>query len=266
MTDNLNQLIKTSHEMIEIAKGMIQSCHLKKNKVYSESRFVVAFFLRRPLEMFESFLILVKENRIIDSAVLLRSLMDMGINLGYIFAKDIEEKEKEIRASKYMIEGNYHQLNLTESNIEEVKKFNKKIEARRDDLKEQINFIKKEMKKKFRVRKWKRLPSLKQRAEMSKYEILNRAYNQSYIDLSSIEHHNILFGQEYVDSENCEPFKEINHLKHFPQFKPSISLFLFRAIFIEILSAFNDAFQLKWGERISEIEKIHEGEYALLKE
>jgi hypothetical protein len=36
--------------MIDIAKSMIQSCYLKRNKVYSESRYVVAFFLRRSVE------------------------------------------------------------------------------------------------------------------------------------------------------------------------------------------------------------------------
>ena len=153
MSDSLDQLIETSNKMIDIAKGMIQSCHLKKNKVYSDSRFVVAFFLRRSLEIFESFLILVKENRIIDSAVLLRSFMDMGINLGFIFAKDIEEREKEIRASKYLLEGNWQQLKLTECIIEELKEININIEARKDELEEQIKFMKDKLKKKFGVKK-----------------------------------------------------------------------------------------------------------------
>lgn len=266
MSDSLDQLIETSNKMIDIAKGMIQSCHLKKNKVYSDSRFVVAFFLRRSLEIFESFLILVKENRIIDSAVLLRSFMDMGINLGFIFAKDIEEREKEIRASKYLLEGNWQQLKLTECIIEELKEININIEARKDELEEQIKFMKDKLKKKFGVKKWKRLPSIRQRAEMSNFEVLKTAYNFAYVDLSSIEHHNVLFGQHYVDSEKCEPIVEINHLEHFPQFKPSVSIVLSRMIFIEILSAFNDAFQLKWEEKLSEMRKVHEGEYALLKE
>ena len=86
MSDNLNKLIETSNRMLEIAKGLAQSCQLKKNKVFSYSRFVASFFLRRAWEMFESFLTLVQENRIIDSAVLLRSFLEMGISLGYIFA------------------------------------------------------------------------------------------------------------------------------------------------------------------------------------
>ena len=104
MSESLNKLIETSLKMIETAKGMLQSCQLKKSKVYSTSRFVVSFFLRRSWEMFESFLILIKENRIIDSAVLLRSLLEMGISLGYIFAKDADETENEIRALTYQLD------------------------------------------------------------------------------------------------------------------------------------------------------------------
>ncbi len=138
MSENLNRLIETSHEMIDVAYGMIQSCHLKKKKVFSESRFVVSFFLRRALEIFESFLILIKENRIIDSAVLLRSLCDMGISLGYIFAKNIDDKEKEIRASKYLLEGNWQQLNLIEKSLEEYREHDSNIEERIDELKREI--------------------------------------------------------------------------------------------------------------------------------
>ena len=112
MSDNLNTLIETSYEMIETTKCMLQSCQLKKKKVYSTSRFVVSFFLRRSWEMFESFLILIKENRIIDSAVLLRSLLEMGISLGYIFAKDVDETENEIRALTYQLDGDRHQLKM----------------------------------------------------------------------------------------------------------------------------------------------------------
>ena len=60
MSDSLSKLIETSYKMIDIAKGMLKSSQLKKNKVRSISRFVVSFFLRRSREMFESFLVLTK--------------------------------------------------------------------------------------------------------------------------------------------------------------------------------------------------------------
>ena len=238
MSESLNKLIETSLKMIDIAKGMLQSCQLKKSKVYSTSRFVVSFFLRRSWEMFESFLILIKENRIIDSAALLRSLLEMGISLGYIFAKDADETENEIRALTYQLDGDRQQLKLTNSNLEGFKEFDSNIEARRDELKEQIKKIEAGLKDKYGKEEWD-LPNIEQRAILSKYDVLKKVYNQSYRDLSNIEHHSILFGQHYVDSKKCEPIEEIKHLEHYSQLKPSVSLFIFRIVFIEILSVFN---------------------------
>jgi hypothetical protein len=84
------------------------------------------------------------------------------------------------------------------------------------------------------------------------------------VGLSSIEHHNILFGQHYVDSNECEPIKEINHLEHSSQLKPAVSLFLFRIIFIEILNVFNQEYQLKWMDKIKELDDIQKKEKSLL--
>ncbi len=265
MSKSLSKLIDTSHKMIDIAKGMLQSCQLKKSKVYSTSRFVVSFFLRRSWEMFESFLSLIKENRIIDSAVLLRSILEMGINLGYIFAKDTDENENEIRALTYQLGGKRQQLKLINSNLEGFKEVDSNIEARRDELNEQIRMIEGVLKDKYGKEKWD-LPTIEQRAILSGSDVLKKAYNQAYRDLSSIDHHNMLFGQHYVDSKECEPIEEINHLKHYPQLKPSVSLFLFRVVFVEILSVFNDEFQLNWDKQVAGIRKLQDEEYPLLKD
>jgi len=265
MSDSLSKLIETSYKMIELAKSMLCSCQLKKGKVYSESRVVVSFFLRRSWEMFESFIILIKEARIIDSAVLLRSLLEMGFNLGYIFAKDLDEKENEIRALIYHLDEDRQQLKLINSNLEGFKEFDRDIEARQDELKEQIRFMEGVLKNKHGKESWS-LPKIEERANLSKSDVLKSAYNQSYRDLSNIEHHSMLFGQHYVDSKECEPIEEINHLEHYSQLKPSVSLFLFRIVFIEILGVFNDVFQLNWGKQLAEIKKLQDEEYALLKD
>src|SRR4030042_2207120 len=265
MSGVLSILIETSYKMIELAKSMIHTCQLKKGKVYSESRFVISFFLRRSLELFESFIILIQEGRIIDSAVLLRSLLEMGFSLGYIFAKDLDEKENEIRAITYHLDGDRQQLRLIEANLEGFKEFDHNIEARRDELKEQIGMMEGVLKDKYGKDDW-RLPTIKERVDLSKSEVLKSAYGQSYRDLSNIEHHSMLFGQQYVDSEECEPIVAINHLKHYSQLKPSVSLFLFRIVFIEILSAFNGAFKLKWETQIAEMRKLQDEEYKLLKD
>lgn len=76
----------------------------------------------------------------------------------------------------------------------------------------------------------------------------------------------MLFGQHYVDSRECEPIVVINHLEHYSQLKPSVSLFLFRIVFIEILSVFNDVFKLNWEKQIAENRILQDEEYILLKD
>lgn len=264
MTENLVKLIETSNKMIDVARGMQLACQRKKMKVYSHSRFVVSFFLRRAWEMFESFLILIKENRIIDSALLLRSLLEMGISLGYIFAADIDEAKNDKRALRYLLDGDKQQLKLINSNLDGFKEFDPNIEKRKDKLKGQIKTMENAFRDKFGDDNWD-LPCIEQRAKLSKSTILQNAYNQSYRDLSNIEHHSFLFGQHYVDSEECEPKKEINHLEQHPQFKLAVSLFLFRIVFVEILSVFNDVFRLKWTEQIAELRTLQDVEYVLLR-
>jgi len=251
--------------MIELAKSMLCSCQLKKGKVYSESRFVVSFFLGRSWEMFESFIILVKEERIIDSAVLLRSLLEMGFSLGYIFSKDIDEKENEIRALIYHLDGDRQQLKLINSNLEGFKEFDRDIEARRDELKEQIRTMEGILRDRYKRDDWS-LPTIEERVKQSKSEVLKSAYNQSYRDLSNIEHHSMLFGRHYVDDKECEPIGVINHLGHLSQLKPAVSLFLFRIVFIEILNVFNQVFKLNWEKQISENRKLQDEEYKLVKD
>lgn len=265
MSDILDRLIETSYKLIEIAKGMLKSCQLKKNKVYSDSRFIVSFFFRRAWEMFESFIILIKENRLIDSLILLRSFCEMGINLGYIFTDKINKKEREIRALKYMFEGNSAQLKIINANLEDFKKFDRNIEGRRDELKKEKKRIEETLKNKYGEKKWD-LPSIEIRANESGFEVVKSIYNQIYRYTSNIEHHNIFFGKDYVIKKECEPLESVEKFETLPHIKPPVSLFLFRIIFFEILGAFNNEFQLNWDKQVSEIRAIHEEEYQLLKE
>lgn len=265
MNNSLGKLILTSNKMIDIAKSMIRACQLKKNKVTSPPRFVVSFFLRRGLELFESFLILIKENRIIDSALLLRSLLEVGINLGYIFAKDIYKTEKEIRTCRYLLDADRQCLRLLKKNLDGFRMFDNKIEARRDELQTNIEKMEATLKEIYNEVEWK-FPSIEQRAIQSKDEPLQNIYNQSYSNLCDIEHHSTRFGEHYVDSKEYEPILEVNHLKYYPQFNSSVSLFLFRAVFIEILNIFNQEFRLNRETQISELRSFQEEEYPLLKE
>lgn len=265
VSEALEKLIETSNLMIESAKDMIHSCQRKKHKVFSNSRVVISFFLRRSYEMFESFIIHVREGRIIDSALLLRSLVEMGISLGYIFANDIDDREKEIRAIKYILDGNRRQLKLIEYNLEGFREFDSDIDRRRDEINDQIVNIEKNYYEKYGNKKW-HLPDIKARVLTSNSDFIKSIYNQSYRYLSAIEHHSVLFGQHYVDYDNCEPIIEINHLEHYSQLKLSVSLFFFRSIFVEVLNVFNDEFQLNWEKQIEKFRKLQDYEYPLLQD
>ena len=88
MSSEMGILLGSSYKMIESANEMLLCCRRKKKKVFTHSGVAISFFLARALEMFESFLILVKERRIIDSAVLLKKLARHGDDPGiHIFKR-----------------------------------------------------------------------------------------------------------------------------------------------------------------------------------
>ena len=92
-----------------------------------------------------------------------------------------------------------------------------------------------------------------------------KIYNQIYRYTSNIEHHNIFFGRDYVNKNRCEPRESLEKFSQLPHLKPPVILYLFRIIYIEVLGAFNDEFKLNWEKKLSEIKKIHEDEYPLLR-
>lgn len=265
MSENIMKLIVSSNRMIELAKSMLRSCQSKKEKVHSESRYVISFFLRRSWEMFESLIILIKEERIIDSALLIRSQLEMGFTLGYIFARDIDENENEIRALIFHLDGNRQQLKLVNSNLDGFKEFDPNIETRRDELIKQIEELASRLRDRYKRVDW-IFPIIEERAKLSGSVVLKSAYNQSYRDLSNIEHHSMLFGEHYVNNEECEPIEQVAHLKYYPHLKPAVSIFLFRIVFIEILNVFNQVFRLNWIKKIDEIRRNQDEEYSLLKD
>ena len=265
MKKGLSILVESSYMMIKVAEDLVQACHRKEKKVCSQTRYVISFFLGRSLEMFKSFLLLIWENRIIDAALLLRSLWEMGISLGYIFAKDIDESECEKRAIRYLLNGDREQLKLINTNLDGFKEFDPNIEKRRDELKKRISIMENAFKKKYKEENWD-LPCIEKRSRLSNYEVLRNAYNQAYRGLSNIEHHSYFFGDLYVNGERCEPIKEPDHLKRYPHYKPEVSLFQFRLIFIEFLNIFNREFRLGHEKQLEELNKLQDEEYKLLKD
>jgi hypothetical protein len=258
--DRTKELFGKCYELIELAGQMLQTCKLKSEKVSSHSRGVVAFFFRRAWEMFESFLILVQEKRLVDAALLLRSLCDMTINLEYI---TVDQKEKKKRAMKYVLEGNRAQLKIINTNLKGFKEISPTIEVRRDELKEDLAKIEEELKNEYGDEDWD-LPPIEQRACKSG-EIVYNYYNLVYRPYSNIEHHNIFFGQDYVDREKCEPLEDPKEIVESNLFQPHITLYMFKGLFLVILSKFNEEYQLKWGEKIKTLLEEHKEEFNLYK-
>lgn len=259
MSEMLDKLLATSFKFIDVAKEMHQRCLEKKNKVHSDSRYIISFFFKRAIEMFESFIILIKERSLADSGILLRSFWEMGISTGYMYEKP---ENKELNVLRYLLDANEAQKKIINANIQDFKEIDSNVESRRDEITEEIDRIKQELCKKYSEQDWK-LPSIEERAKQSGSVVLKQAYNQVYRYLSNVEHHNIFFGGNYVDKENCEPLEKVEVIT---LLTPEINLIMFRSIFIVILKKFNEEFQLKWKEKLSELEKIQDAEYQQMKQ
>lgn len=255
-TNNIvNDLLSSCKGLIYLAEQMLKSCQIKKQKVHSYSRYIVSFFFRRSLQMLQSFVILIKEHRLVDGAVLLRSLCNMAIDLAYI---TVNPKRKEIKALKYMLKGETDQQKLLEDNYDVIKELDSNIDSRRTEIEKNIKNIKSELTKKYKITKW-GLSPIKKRAEDSGKIVFNY-YTQVYGYYSNIEHHSIFFGNYYVDWDKCEPRENLEEIESSVFFRPEIILYLFRGLFLVILSKFNKEFQLKWGDIISDCLKIHASE------
>lgn len=259
ISKSLRILLRTSNETIEMAHNLFQSCHQKSNKVYSHSRLLSSFYFRRAWEMFESFIILIRENRLVDSVIILRSLCNMTIDLSYILS---EPNQEEIRAIKFLLAGDKEQKNIVKHNKEEFKKYYPDIETRLMKLEENIRLEEEHLSKQYKEKNW-NLPKFYKRAAQAGPHVHNY-YNQVYSYYSNIEHHNYLFGQAYVDVENCEPLKDPEKIESSSFFRPEMTLFLCRGLFIEILKGFNTVFKLKWKKNLDELMNKHLQELELI--
>ena len=201
MSELLGKMIDSSYMFIETAKEMIKSCKRKRAKVISYSRYIASFFILRAIELFESFLILIQADKKVDSVVLLRSLLNMAIDLGWIL--DTDKRAKEIRATTYLLSGDYEQKKILQKNLVEFKKHYPDMNPRLDELETNIKKMEDYLSEKYKISKWK-MPNIYERAKIVGGTALN-FYNQVYTYYSNIEHHSYLFGRAYVDEKNCEP-------------------------------------------------------------
>ncbi|MFX1532808.1 MAG: DUF5677 domain-containing protein [Promethearchaeota archaeon] len=254
MTSSINQLYKACEESIELAEQILQDCHSKEKKVLSPYRGVVSFYFRRSWEILESFVILIKNNRLVDATLLLRSFCNMFIDLVYISA---EPATKELKLLKYMLERDRNQLKLINTNLDDLKKLDSDIGLRKDKLEKNIKEVEEELKSKYPKEKSWELPCIADRAyKAGKTPFM--LYNMAYRPYSNVEHNNVLFGENYVDEDKCEPKSSPEQgIEKSPFFQPKVTLQLLSQLFLEILKKFNEEFQLDYEGKIVEMmEKV----------
>lgn len=253
----LKQMIATGYEFIEIANKMMESCWRKDNNQFLNSRIVISFFIRRAVELSESFLILLQHDRLADSAILLRSFWEMGINTDFIFADD---KKKETNAIRFLLNEYKGKIKLLERNKDEFKANKLDVEKRLAKLNEEIGEMKKSFSKQYRIDKW-TWPNIYDRAKDSTSWVIKQAYNQVYTYICSIDHHDISFGKNYVD-DNDKPLKDI---KMVFLLRPDVNLVMWRGILLVIMKTFNQEFNLEWGDVLKGLELKQDREYEEMK-
>jgi hypothetical protein len=259
MEKHLEAMIRTTHEFLETANKMMDSCRKKENKRCSDSRLVIAFFCRRAVEITESFLILIKENKLPDALVLLRSFWEMGINTDYIYSA---EEKREINSLKYLLNEYRSTIKILEKNQEEFRADGLDVDARLAEIQGDEASAKKRSAEEHggEDMSW---PYISDRAKNSKSWVIKQAYNMAYAYACNIEHHDISFGKDYLDVGRCEPLKEIST----PMLlRPDVNLFMCRGILLVIMKTFNDEFDLKWGKVLERFEIIQDDEYKKMKE
>lgn len=258
MDSYLEGMVRTSEEYLRVANDMMASCRRKEKKRHSYCRLVISFFCSRAVELTGSFLVLIKENRLPDAGMLLRSFWEMGINTDYIFS---DNETKEINSLKYVLEEQRTKIKLLERNRDEFEADGLEVERRLTDAKKEEEKTKRDITEKYGDvdLRW---PRIYERAKSSQNWVIKQAYNMAYTYLCSIEHHDMAFGQNYLDVDNCEPFKVPN----VPTLlRPDVNLVMWRSILLVVLKTFNEEFELKWDEALANLGKMQDEEYAEIK-
>jgi len=242
----VEELFSHSEEMLKLAESLYDACRRKTNKVKSRYRMVLSAYFSRAHELFESILLLVREDRITDAGVLLRSLSNLLININYIAEK------KEERATLFIQDAVRIDLKFLTDNrdffdpIWTAAEVDVKIKYLNDQKTEIDDIVKKEY------------PN----AQPLPRHILDRAgvckemkYNYSlvYADLSRFEHHDFSGSSAYVDADTCNPVMGADVRVHSAILGHSAILFFANTLFGMIFEFFNEEYQLKWDDRIHDL-------------
>lgn len=243
----LTSLIDHSKEKIKLAKSLHGSCVRKNNKVKSKYRLIVSSYFSRAFELFESILFLVENDRIADAGVLLRSLANLIVNLGYI------DKKKEERATLFLYDLATQHRKLYEKSkdffyyIGKSRQVDYFIDYYRNEEKRFHKIIKKNYPN---AKPWDKV-GIKERSKA--YPELVNIYNLIYADLSRYEHHDFSAMRGYVNPNTYDPIIKTGPRKHSPILNHEHVLELANSIFGFVMEFFNGEFQLKWRPKIDEM-------------
>jgi len=232
---------------IKLARSIYESCIRKRNKVKTNYRTVISAFFSRGLEILESILLLVLNDRITDAGVLLRSLANLIINLGYI------EKEKEKRSILFLCDAaTQHRKLYEKSRI----LFSAPGEAKVADS-YILHYKKEEIKMQNIIDNkypnstpWQNIKIAERAKAIPQNQYL---YDLLYADLSRFEHHDFSAMRAYVDPNTCNPIIKTGSHRHSPVLNREGILMMSNIILGMIMESFNGEYQLKWKDKIDEM-------------
>jgi hypothetical protein len=241
------EMIEHSMGLLRLGNSVNDSCLRKQHKVKSNYRLVLSAYFARSIEIFESIILLIKNDRVTDAGVLLRSLANLIINLGYI------DKNREERATLLLADGATQHLKL----YKKSKSFFNSIGKSRE-VEGYIRHYENEKNKLSRIIRLKyphAIPweDVKIIEKAKANQELQYIYDLLYSDLSRFEHHDFSASRVYVDPNTCNPILKSGAHRHSPVLNHIKILILSNIIFGIVLEFFNGEYQLKWKEKIDEM-------------
>lgn len=240
-------LYEYSEKIIELARSMHGSCVRKMNKRRTNYRLVLSSYFARAFEIFESILLLVRDDRITDAGVLLRSLTNLLINLRYI------EKNKEERATLLLFDLATQHRRLYEKSkdffdsIGKTQQVDRYIQFYRNEEQRLQRTIRRRYPN---ATRWDRIRISDKAAA---HHDMQYVYDLLYADLSRYEHHDFSAMRSYVNPDTVNPIITTGSRRHSPVLNHVNILMITSIIFGIVLELFNDEFRLRWRERITEL-------------
>lgn len=244
------KLFEHAEKIRDLALSMHKSCLRKQNKVLTNYRQVLSALFSRSLELFDSILILVREDRIVDAGLLLRSLTNLLINLGYI------DRNKEERATLMLFDlaTQHKRLYMKLKEYPSSPANQRKVDHYLQHYTAQETLLKEEIERRYPdTTPWHKVRIIDRAAANSD---LQDIYNTIYADLSRFEHHDFSALRAYVNPDTCNPVITTGPKRHSPLLNHESILESTIPMVGIIMEFFNSEYQLKWHPKIVELNRI----------